>query len=96
MTEKELERFQVVEKLTCDAGHQAGCHHQQHGCSHHLHHLYWYDQLYVTKVIVILNWVLSDHLDSNPLGSKAPSTSLERGAHLWGTSLSRSQQVQQL
>ena len=27
MTEKELERFQVVEKLTCDAGHQAGCHH---------------------------------------------------------------------
>ena len=45
MTEKELERFQVVEKLTCDAGHQAGCHHQQHGCCHLDHHLYWYDHL---------------------------------------------------
>ena len=54
------------------------------------------DQRYVTIVIVIFNWGWSDHLDSNPLGSKAPSTSLERGTHLWGTSLSRSQQVQHL
>ena len=52
--------------------------------------------IFVTIVIVIFNWVWSDHLDSNSLGSKAPSTSLERGTHLWGTSLSRSQQVQQL
>ena len=98
MTEKELERYQVVEKLTCDAGHQAGCHHQ-----HNMVAVIINNVVAVIIIIIfigmtifvsaILNWGCSDHLDSNPLGSKAPSTSLERGAHLWGTSLSRSQQV---
>ena len=102
MTEKELERFQVVEKLTCDAGHQAGCHHHHNMVAVVINNMvaiiiivFIAMTIFVT-IIIVINWGWSDHLDSNPLGSKAPSTSLERGAHLWGTSLSRSQQVQQL
>ena len=100
MTEKELERYQVVEKLTCDAGHQAGCHHQHNMVAVIINNVVAVIIIIFIGmtifVIAILNWGCSDHLDSNPLGSKAPSTSLERGAHLWGTSLSRPQQVQHL
>ena len=64
MTEKELERFQVVEKLTCDAGHQAGCHHHHNMVAVIINNMaaviiiiiFIGMTIFITIVMVILNW----------------------------------------
>ena len=53
MTENELQRFHLVEKLTCEAGHQARHHSHHYRHDHHDHHDHNHCEAQITWVPIL-------------------------------------------